>query len=48
MNPVANLEVEIGQMMFGATSSYIRPGFHIAGDELYDWSIELGFKVIWR
>jgi len=42
------IEVEVGQMMFGATSSYIRPGFHIAGDELYDWNIELGFKVIWR
>jgi hypothetical protein len=42
------MEVEVGQMMFGGASSYIRPGFHVAGDELYDWNIELGLKFIWR
>ena len=42
------IEAELGQMMFGPTSSYIRPGFHAAGDELFDWNIEFGFKVIWR
>jgi len=31
------LETELGQMMFGPTSSYIRPGFHLAGDELYSY-----------
>ncbi len=41
------LETELGQMMFGATSSYIRPGMFLAGDEAYDWSVEVGFKVIW-
>jgi len=42
------IEAEIGQMMFGATSSYIRPGVGIGGDRPYDWNIEVGFKVIWR
>jgi hypothetical protein len=42
------LETEVGQMMFGPTSSYIRPGFHLAGDELYNWNVEAGFKVIWK
>ncbi len=42
------IETEVGQMMFGATSSYIRPGFHAAGDKLFEWNIEFGFKVIWR
>jgi hypothetical protein len=42
------IEAEIGQMMFGATSSYIRPGVGIGEDRPYDWNIELGFKVIWR
>jgi len=42
------IETEVGQMMFGATSSYIRPGFHAAGDKLFNWNIEFGFKVIWR
>lgn len=42
------IETEVGQMMFGATSSYIRPGFHALGDKLFNWNIEFGFKVIWR
>ena len=42
------IETELGQMMFGATSSYIRPGFHASGDKLFNWNIEFGFKVIWR
>ena len=42
------IETEVGQMMFGTTSSYIRPGFHASGDTLFDWNIEFGFKVIWR
>ena len=42
------IEAEIGQMMFGATSSYIRPGIGVGEDAIYDWNIEFGFKVIWR
>jgi hypothetical protein len=42
------IELEWGQMMFGPTSSYIRPGFGVGGDRPLDWNIELGFKVIWR
>lgn len=41
-------EVEGGQMMFGPTSSYIRPGIGIGSDRPYEWNIEFGFKVIWK
>jgi hypothetical protein len=44
----ALVEVEWGQMMGKSVSSYIRPGFHVAMDELYDWNIEIGLKYIWR
>lgn len=44
----AIFEVEGGQMMFGPTSSYIRPGFGIGSDRPYNWNIEFGFKVIWK
>lgn len=44
----AIFEVEAGQMMFGPTSSYIRPGFGIGDDKPYEWNIEFGFKVIWK
>jgi len=42
------LEFEAGSMMFGPTSNYIRPSIGIGDDKTYDWSIEFGFKVIWR
>ena len=42
------LEFEAGAMMFGPTSNYIRPSIGIGEDRVYDWSIEFGFKVIWR
>ena len=35
-------------MMFGPTSSYIRPGVGIGSDSPYEWNIEFGFKVIWK
>lgn len=44
----AQLEFEAGSMMFGPTSNYIRPSIGIGDDKAYDWSIEFGFKVIWR
>lgn len=42
------LEFEAGAMMFGPTSNYLRPSIGIGEDRAYDWSIEFGFKVIWR
>ena len=42
------IEAELGQMMFGPTSSYIRPGVGIGHDRPMDWNIEFGFKVIWK
>ncbi|MBW2725888.1 MAG: hypothetical protein JRE71_16040 [Deltaproteobacteria bacterium] len=42
------VDVELGQMMFGGLSSYIRPSVGIGADRPLDWSAELGFKVIWR
>ena len=44
----ALFDVEVGQMMFGPTSSYIRPGIGIGTDRPYNWNIEFGFKVIWK
>lgn len=44
----AVFEVEGGQMMFGPTSSYIRPGIGIGSDRPYEWNMEFGFKVIWK
>jgi hypothetical protein len=42
------VEIEIGQMMFGPTSSYIRPGFGVGEHRAMDWNIEVGFKVVWK
>jgi hypothetical protein len=44
----AVIDLEVGQMMFGPTSSYIHPGIGVGGDRPLDWSIEFGFKVLWR
>ena len=44
----SQLEFEAGSMMFGPTSNYIRVSIGIGEDRAYDWSIEFGFKVIWR
>ncbi|GEM_PF-5838184 len=41
-------KLEVGQMMFGATGSYVGPGFQVSRDKLFDWNIGFGFKVIWR
>ena len=42
------IELEVGQMMLGGLSSYIRPGFGVGADRPLDWTLEFGFKVIWR
>ena len=44
----AYFKTEMGQMMFGATSSYIKPSVGIGHDRPSDWNIEFGFKVIWK
>ena len=44
----AQVELEIGQMMFGPTSSYVRPGIGVGSDRPLDWNFEMGFKVIWK
>ncbi len=41
-------EAEYGRMMFGGLSSYFRARLGIGEDRPYNWSGELGFKVIWR
>ena len=44
----ALFEAEYGRMMFAGLSSYVRPSIGIGNDRPYDWSIELGLKVIYR
>ena len=44
----AQIDLEAGTMMFGATSTYLRPSIGVGGHRTYDWSLEFGFKVIWR
>jgi len=41
-------EAEYGRMMFGGISAYWRPSIGIGSDRPYDWSVQIGFKVIWR
>lgn len=44
------IEVELGRILGtmggGTSSAYIRPGLGIGSDREYDWSIEIGFRVI--
>ena len=44
----ALFEVEYGRMMFAGLSAYSRPSLGIGTDRPYDWSVELGLKIIWR
>jgi len=46
------LEIQAGMMTdkyFGTKgqSAYIMPSFGIGGDRPYDWSLEVGYKIIW-
>ena len=42
------IEAEVGQIMFGGVSSYMRPGVGVGKDRPLDWNVEVGFKVVWR
>ena len=42
-----NIDIEAGKMITKTQSVYIRPGFGIGGDRLFDWDIEGGWKVVW-
>ena len=44
----ALFEAAYGRMMFAGLSSYVRPSIGIGNDRPYEWSAELGFKVIYR
>ena len=42
-----NIDLEAGKMLTKTQSLYVRPGFGIGGDRLFDWDIEGGWKVVW-
>jgi len=42
-----NIDLEAGKMISKTQSVYLRPGFGIGGDRLFDWDIETGWKVVW-
>jgi len=42
-----NIDLEAGKMISKTQSVYLRPGFGIGGDRLFDWDIEAGWKVVW-
>ncbi len=42
-----NIDLEAGKMISKTQSVYLRPGFGIGGDRLFDWDIEGGWKVVW-
>ena len=42
-----NIDLEAGKMISKIQSVYLRPGFGIGGDRLFDWDIEAGWKVVW-
>lgn len=44
----ALLEAEFGKVMYMGFSSYVRPSVGLGGDRPYDWSLEVGSKVIYK
>ena len=46
----ALVEIEWGFMMApsAGVSGWLRPGFGIRSDNLYDWNLEAGVKFVWR
>ena len=44
----SQIDVEVGAMMFGPISNYVRPSVGVGNDRTYNWSLELGLKFIWR
>jgi hypothetical protein len=39
-------EIEIGHLMFGGVSTYLRPGVGIGNERPLDWNIEFGLKIV--
>ena len=39
-------EIEIGRLMFGGVSTYLRPGVGIGRDRPFDWNVEFGLKIV--
>ena len=42
-----NIDLEAGKMISKTQSVYLRPGFGIGSDRLFDWDIEAGWKMVW-
>jgi hypothetical protein len=42
-----NIDLEAGKMISKTQSVYLRPGFGIGGDRLFDWDMEVGWKMVW-
>jgi hypothetical protein len=42
------VEIELGQLMFGMIGGYIRPGFGVGSDRIMDWNLEMGVMLIWK
>ena len=42
-----NVDFEVGKMISSSQSLYFRPGVGVGGDRLFDWSTEIGWKMIW-
>ena len=42
-----NVDLEVGKMMTKNQSLYLRPGFGVGGDRLFDCDAELGWKMVW-
>jgi hypothetical protein len=44
------VEVEWGYTMVpeSGISGYLRPGFGLGSDKLYEWNMEIGLKFVWR
>ncbi len=42
-----NVDLEAGKMITGNQSLYFRPGSGIGGHRLFDWDLEIGWKMVW-
>ncbi|MCP4183589.1 MAG: hypothetical protein GY761_09765, partial [Hyphomicrobiales bacterium] len=42
-----NVDLEAGKMITGNQSLYFRPGAGIGGHRLFDWDLEIGWKIVW-
>jgi hypothetical protein len=42
-----NVDIEVGKMLTKNQSVYLRPGFGIGTDRLFDFDVEVGWKVVW-